>query len=497
MLALVIVLFVPSVSTAATAAESGEKSISVGSKAFPESWILGEALVSLARAKGPAVHKRNLGGTELVWQALTSGSIDAYVEYTGTIAQVILKNEDAPTHETLRAALEKSGVGMSAPIGFDDGYAIATMRKTAERERIGSLSDLARHASLRAAFTHEFLGRKDGYPGLAARYGLHLETRGIEHELGYVALANGQADVMDIYTTDPQIERMDLVLLDDDRAFFTRYEAVLLYRLDLRDRAPLSLSAMDRLVGAVDERRMRHANALVAGGTQSPEQAAAWLLGDALGAAAPAPTGQPSRLGSIAWATGRHLELVFVSLLFAILLGVPLGVLARRSPALATVTLSAASILQTIPSLALLAFLIPLFGIGASPALAALLVYGLLPIVRNTHAGLSSIPASLLEAAEAIGLSPRERLVHVSLPLASPMILAGIKTSAVISVGTATLAALVGAGGLGDAILEGIALRNNARILEGAVPVAVLALGVQWAFGLLDRVLVPRGLREP
>jgi len=252
---------------------------------------------------------------------------------------------------------------------------------------------------------------------------------------------------------------------------------------------------MQRLVGAIDRARMMHANALVASGGKSTEEAAAWLLRESTGEAPAEGLAKPSRALSIGRATLRHLELVFASLLLAVLLGVPLGVIATRSRALATATLSVAGLLQTIPSLALLAFLIPLFGIGVAPALAALLLYSLLPIVRNTHAGLTGIPPALAEAAVAIGLTGRDRLLYVSLPLASPMIMAGIKTSAVINVGTATLAALVGAGGLGDAILEGIALRDTTRILEGAVPAAVLALVVQGGFGLLDRWVVPRGLR--
>jgi osmoprotectant transport system permease protein len=469
----------------------------VGSKAFAESWVLGEALVSLARPVAEVEHRRNLGGTEVVWQALLAGSIDVYPEYTGTIAEVILGEAHHPTLDALREELTRRGVGMTAPLGFQDDFALAVTRATSDRLGLHAISDLARHPDLRAAFSHEFLGRRDGYPGLAARYGLALEgVRGVQHELSYEALADGQADVTDIYTTDPQIERLALVLLSDDRAFFARYDAVLLYRLDLPARAGSAFSAMQRLQGAIDRPRMIHANALVASGRETPEGAAAWLLEDALGEASPGAPRANARVSAILRATVRHLELVFASLLFAVLVGVPLGVAARRSRALANLTLSIAGLLQTVPSLALLAFLIPLFGIGVAPALVALFLYSLLPIVRNTYAGLAGIPPGLTEAARAIGLSPRDRLLYVGLPLASPMIMAGIKTSAVINVGTATLAALVGAGGLGEAILEGIALRDTSRILEGALPAAILALLVQGAFAWVDRWLVPRGLRE-
>jgi osmoprotectant transport system permease protein len=191
------------------------------------------------------------------------------------------------------------------------------------------------------------------------------------------------------------------------------------------------------------------------------------------------------------------LKLVALSLLLAILVGIPLGVLATRSAFLGGAILSLSGLLQTIPSLALLALLIPFLGIGAIPALVALFLYSLLPIVRNTYVGLTTIPQPLAEAAEAIGLSSAAKLFRVRLPMASPAIMAGIKTSAVINVGTATLAALIGAGGLGEPILSGIQLRQNGLILQGAIPAAVLALLVQRAFDAFDLVVVPRGLRLP
>jgi osmoprotectant transport system permease protein len=301
--------------------------------------------------------------------------------------------------------------------------------------------------------------------------------------------------VTDIYTTDAQIERLGLRLLQDDRGFFPRYDAVLLYRLELPDRAPRAFAAMERLVGKIDEARMIHANALVVLQKQTSEQASGMLLKEVLAATTAVPDTQPRVAREIARDTARHLQLVAISLFAAILIGVPLGILATRSRPIAATTLAAAGLLQTIPSLALLAFLIPLLGIGLWPALVALFLYSLLPIVRNTYVGLMTIPPSLAEAAEALGLSPGARLLRTSLPMASPTILAGIKTSAIINVGTATLAALIGAGGLGEPILRGISLVNRDLILQGAIPAALLALAVQGAFDLLDRVIIPRGLR--
>ncbi len=481
----------------ARVAHASPSHVTVGSKAFCESWILGEALAALAGEHADVEHRSNLGGTEIVFEALREGGIDAYVEYTGTVAEVILHTSDAMTLPAERERLAPLGVGVSEPLGFNDGYALAVSRPAAERLRIRTISDLARHPEARAGFSHEFLGRPDGYPGLAQRYGLALESvRGVQHELAYEALANGQIDLMEIYTTDPQIERLGLVLLEDDRAFFRRYDAVILYRLDLPERAPGAFSAMQRLVGAVDEVRMMRANASVLLDHRPAAEAAAALLRASLGGDAGAARAARSSLAaSVAKNTLRHVELVLGSLVAAVIFGLPLGVLAASSRRLASVTLGGAGLLQTIPSLALLAFLIPLFGIGLLPALVALFLYGLLPIVQGTYTGLRSIPPALSEAAVALGLPRRAQLLRVDLPMASPTILAGIRTSAVINVGTATLAALIGAEGLGNPIMEGIALRDTSRILQGAVPAALLALVVQWLFGWLERGLVPRGLR--
>ena len=195
--------------------------------------------------------------------------------------------------------------------------------------------------------------------------------------------------------------------------------------------------------------------------------------------------------------TSRHLELAGISLLLSILVGVPLGIAASRGGALGQVILSVTGAIQTIPSLALLALLVPVpfFGISPRTAIAALFLYGLLPIVRNTATGLQDIALPVRESAIALGLEPSARLWKIYLPIASRTILGGIKTSAVINIGTATLAALIGAGGLGEPILSGLNLNDHVTILEGAIPAAVLALLVQWSFELLDRLLIPKGLR--
>jgi osmoprotectant transport system permease protein len=289
-----------------------------------------------------------------------------------------------------------------------------------------------------------------------------------------------------------------LTVLQDDLGFFPRYDAVWLYRLDLATREPRALEAMKRMAGSVDESRMIRANGRTVLGGVSYQASADSLWSEIAGASPVSTGGRGSGMwSSIARNTAQHLKLVALSLLLAILVGVPLGILAARTPILGSAILSVSGLLQTIPSLALLAALIPLLGIGVLPAMVALFLYSLLPIVRNTYVGLTTIPTPLSEAAEAIGLSGRARLFGVRLPMASPSIMAGIKTSAVINVGTATLAALIGAGGLGEPILSGIQLRQTGLILQGAVPAAVLALLVQRIFDAIDLLAIPKGLRLP
>ncbi len=466
--------------------------VTAGSKAFPESWILGEALRALAAESGAdASHAKNLGGTEITLAALRSGAIDIYVEYTGTIDEVLL--HDRPQDGQRRQALAALGIGMSERLGFDDSYALATLPAIATKSSVRSLSDLARHPELRLGLSHEFIGRKDGLPGLTARYGLSAEgVRGVQHELAYEALRTGSIDVLDVYTTDAQIERMGLLLLDDDKAFFPRYDAVLLYRQDLPTRAPAAFASMSRLVGAVDTRAMTHANAMMAMDHEPVEKAAATLLP---GGTRVVP-GAPSAAAEILKDTFRHVQLVLASLAASIIIGIPIGVLASRAPRVGPALLTLTGVLQTVPSLALLALLVPLLGIGARPAIVALLLYGLLPIARNTYTGLTTITPELMRSADALGLTAWAKLRRISLPLASPMIVAGVKTSAVINVGTATIAALVGADGLGNPILQGISLRDTGLLLRGALPAAALALVFELAFAGLSRVLVPRGLRS-
>lgn len=480
--------------TGAHARAEPNPDVRIGSKKFTESVILAEIATRLAAATGAhAVHRQELGGTRILWDALLTGEIDAYPEYTGTLMREILADEHLADEDALRQALTARGLRMSRSLGFDDTYALGMMPETAARLDIRTISDLARHPTLRFGFSNEFLNRSDGWPALRAAYDMRAEVRGLDHDVAYQALAGGAIDVVDLYTTDAEIGYYGIRVLEDDRHHFPEYRAVLLYRSDIEERAPDALRAMLGLEGRIDTATMIALNRAAKTDRRPEGEIAAQFLASRFGVVDLRRTdGLASR---ILQRTLEHLALTFLSLAAAILVAVPLGIVAARRPRIGQAILAAVGIAQTIPSLALLVFMIPLLGIGGPPAIAALFLYSLLPIVRNTASGLLDIPPSIANSAVALGLSPIRRLRRVELPMASPSILAGIKTAAVINVGTATLGALIGAGGYGQPILAGIRLNNFALILEGAVPAALLALAVQALFEWAERRLVPRGLR--
>ncbi len=467
----------------------------VGSKNFTEGVVLGELIRGMAESAGAqAEHRRALGGTRLVFNALVAGEIDVYAEYTGTLTHEIFAQRKPSSIEQLRALLAESGLLMSKPLGFRDNFALGMRKDLAERLNIRRISDLRNHPALVFRFGTEFVERSDGWPGLQRHYGLpQQDVLGIEHDLAYRGLAAGDADLTDLYTTDAEIAYYDLQVLEDDRAYFPPYEAVLLYRATLAQAQPAAIAAMLRLQGAISEDQMIALNARVKLDGDQEQMVAADFLRDSLQIQMAAE--QTTRMGRLLINTRQHLALVAISLSAAILIAIPLGIAAARRRRLGQVILGAVGILQTIPALALLVFMIPLFGIGAGPALVALFFYSLLPIVRNTYTGLTSIAEPLNESAQALGLSAGARLRLIELPLAAPSILAGIKTAAVINVGAATLGALIGAGGYGQPILTGIRLDDTSLILEGAIPAAALAIAVQYLFELAERVVVPHSLR--
>jgi osmoprotectant transport system permease protein len=496
-------------------AQESARPIVVASKPFGESYLLAEMFAQLLEARGVRAERRlGLGATEIAFAALRSGAIDVYPEYTGTGLLAILHERPsadprAAYAQVAREFRERFGVRWLPPLGFQNTYAIAVRRETAERLRLRTLSDLARAGpTLRAGLTPDFIGRADGLPGLQRAYGLRFrEVRALLPAVKYQALAAGEVDVIDGYATDGLIARYDLVVLEDDRGFFPPYEAAALLAPGFSERSPEAVSALTELSGRLTETTMRGLNRRLEVDGEPVARVAADALGD-LGLLARAGQSSGDRsersresLAAYLWSeramllrlVARHLLLVAVSLLAAIAVAVPLGLVLERTPRGAETVIRGVGVLQTIPGIALLAFMIPVLGIGVVPALVALFLYSLYPILRNTYAGVRNAAPEAVGAARALGMTPRQILRYVRLPLAAPLIMAGIRTAAVINVGTATLAAFIGAGGLGDPIAAGLALSDTRMILSGALPAAVLALGVDGVLGVCERVVRPGG----
>jgi osmoprotectant transport system permease protein len=488
--------------------------IIVASKPFGESYLLAEMFSQLLEARGFKVDRRlGLGATEIAFQALRTNRIDAYPEYTGTGLLAILGERPNPDprevyRRVAREFRERFGARWLPPLGFQNTYAIAVRQETARRFRLATLSDLARvSGSLRAGLTPDFIGRPDGLPGLEKAYGVGFRSiRALVPAVKYQALAAGEVDVIDGYSTDGFIARYDLVILQDDRHFFPPYEAAALVGANFARDLPGGVAALTELSGLLTEAEMRRLNRRIeVDGVPVARVAAAELLALGLTRAGPS---RPQAVRDVSTAgvfgylwnqrqtilslTLRHLLLVGVSLVGAIALALPLGLaLEERSRGVAESVIRGVGLLQTLPSIALLAFMIPLLGIGIIPALVALFLYSLYPILRNTYTGVRDAAPEAVGAAWALGMTRPQVLRYVRLPLAAPVIMAGIRTAAVINVGTATLAAFIGAGGLGDPIAAGLALSDTRMILSGALPAALLALLVDAGLGLCERAVTP------
>jgi len=493
-------------------ADDPPRAIVVGAKNFTEGAILAELMAQVSeRHAGVTVERRfNLAGTQVAFEALRTGAIDLYAEYTGTGLRDIL-GDASPVEGAAQAFARVSDAFAQrynllwlAPFGFNNTYVLMMRRDQAQALGITAISDLAGHP-LRYGMSHEFLDRRDGMPGLRRIYDLNIGSMvGMEHDLAYTALADGAIDVSDGYSTDAKIVTQHLDVLRDDKQFFPPYEAAPLVRRDLVTRLPAVVDALALIAGRIDDATMRQLNYAVEGEHRSPAEVAAAFLRQ-LGLSdttVDAQTRARSLLG-VLWQrrrvtldlAGWHLVLTGSAELLACLVAIPLGIGASRLPRLAAVALASAGVLQTIPSIALLAFMLPFFGIGAPPAIAALFLYGLLPILRNTVTGLRGVDQQMKEVGLGLGMTPAQLLRQVELPLAAPVILAGVRTSTVINIGTATLAAFIGAGGLGEPIVTGLTVTDVNLILSGALPAALLAVLVDGALAAVERWATPRGLR--
>ena len=474
---------------------SAANAIVVGSKVFTEGYILGEIAAQRIESASnvPVERKLGMGSTGILFEAVATGAIDVYADYTGPLSEAILKQPDLKSVADIQLALAKMNLVISAPLGFDDTYALAVKESFAEKHDLHTISDLARVAGdIKAGFSYEFMDRKDGYTRMAERYHLSLAPQKVsrmEHSLSFQAIDDGAVDLIDTYSTDAKIKKSKLRVLQDDRGFFPVYQAVWVARKVFVDAHPREWQALLQLQGTISADAMIEMNSQADIQKLSYARIAAQFLGSE------APRSQ-SWQASILLRTREHLWLVGVSLLFSVLAGIPLGVTAVRFHAAGQAILIASAVIQTVPSLALLCFLIPLLGVGTKPALAALCLYSLLPVVLNTFTGVRNVNPQHVENARAFGLTPRQVFFRVVLPLASPTVLAGIKTATIVSIGTATLAALIGAGGYGAPIISGLSLNDVPTILTGAIPAAFMALIAYGLFEILDLLLIPAGLRK-
>lgn len=464
--------------------------IVVASKNFTESYLLGEIIAQRLEQAGMEVDRRfGLGGTLICFEALLAGEIDVYVEYSGTLEQTILKLGQRTSILGLNERLLSRGLSLLSPLGFNNTYAIAVRKEVAEEFSLERISQLTDYRDLRVVVSHEFLEREDGWPGMRRVYGFDWIPEGIEHGLAYQAMADGSIDITDAYSTDGELQRYDLTVLADDKAFFPTYLAIPLIRDDLSLRAQ---AAIEDLAGTLDDSSMASLNAsVVFEGEDFASAARNHLRSIGFDVA----DGGSNTFDDLIRNTQRHLWLTAIALLTATVVGIVLALAVFQVAWISNVVLYVAGLLQTIPSIALLALMIPIFGIGMLPAVMALFLYSLLPIVRNSVTALATVDPVLRRVGKAMGLTRYDEIRYVYVPLAMPAILAGVRTAAVISIGTATLAAFIGAGGLGDPIVTGLALNDTSLILQGAIPAAVLAIATELMFEGIERVLVPRHLK--
>ena len=458
----------------------------IGSKLFTEQHILGEVLAQSLESAGHSVDRKfNLGGTKIVFNALAAGDVHAYVEYSGTIQEVILKSPQTLSLEEISAALADQTIQALEPFGFNNSYALGIHEDLAAQTGLTTVSQLSAYPELRFYFSQEFLEREDGYPGLKARYNLPQSADGIEHSLALRAIVAGDIDVTDLYTTDAEIRHFNLKVLEDDLEYFPKYLAIPLVRADLPAdvRQLLNVAA-----NSLDDTAMANLNHKV----HIEGISAAAVAQEFLASLNVESTHEiDSLLNKLAKRSVEHLYLAAVALFAATVVALSISFSVYAIPWLSKPIAYIAGLLQTIPSLALLALMVPIFGIGKLPAIIALFLYSLLPIIRTTVTALTNVDPLLVQVAEGTGYTRPQTLRYVQIPLSMPAIFAGVRISAIICIGTATLAAFIGGGGLGDLIFQGLQLDDTNLILIGASSAALMAIVVELTFEAIEKVVIP------
>jgi osmoprotectant transport system substrate-binding protein len=463
----------------------------VGAKNFTEQWILGELYAQALERAGFAVERRfNLAGSAIAHGALVAGEIDLYPEYTGTALAVVLKEPsrgEAPDAVLARVrAFYAQHVDATwlRPSRIDNGN-VLLMRPGSG---ITTLSELARVASrLTIGLGTEFVDRDDGLPGLERVYGMkfgHIATFSAL-PLRYDALLAGQVDVINGFATDWQIADGSLVALVDDRGLFPPYQLAPVVRNAVLRAHPEIASILDAVSARLDTKKMQQLNGLVERDRYEPaEVARAVLDGVDLTRERPRRIGiLPRLLG----ATLEHAALVAAALAAGFAVALPLALLAAQRPRLCTLLLGGSALLYAVPSLALFALLLPLTGLGWQSAVIGLTLYAAMVLLRGILGGLATLPPLLMQVATGLGMTPRQRFLRVTVPLLVPAFIATLRAALVATIGLATIAAAIDAGGLGQLLLTGLAQRWPAKIALAAGMAMLLALVADRALLLLER----------
>ena len=474
--------------------------VTVGSKRFTESYIIGEILYKTIKS----THEVNvdlkpgMGNTAILFSALKNGQIDLYPDYSATISNEILNSDKRLSISEINIGLKKYGIQAGIPLGFSNNFVLVMNKQKADSLGIKNISHLAKYKNLNLGFTQEFIVRRDGWEGLRSAYHLPFSgLKGLDHGLAYEALFHNQVDVIVSYSTDAKLSNETLIMLKDDLSYFPPYDAIILFRENFPIRAPLSWQAIERLENTLTESTVINLNKM--GEIEKfkfSEIADLFLEKKSVNAGHPLTLTDEIFNKELLNLLLQHIYLVYIALLLASLAGIILGFIAYHFPYTKQFILGAVTIIYTIPSLALFAIFIALFNsIGTFPAVTALFLYSLLPIVRNTYSALEQINPDLRDIIAILGLSKWFALIKIEFPLALPTIMAGVKTSAILCVGTATIAALIGAGGLGERIIQGLASNNTNTLLSGAIPAALLSLFIYYLFEVVESLIISRDSR--
>lgn len=472
-----------------------ETIINIGSRNFPESILVAEILSQTIEQETNYKVKKfyYLGGVNICFNALQANKIDIYPDYISSLANYIFGRDLSLKKSTkdLNTALAEKQISFSKSLGFDNNFVLLVRKGLADEIHLQNISDLTKE-DLRYGLSHNFIARPDGLSLLEDIYklDLHKNLKALEYNIALDALRTNKVDLIDAYSTDSRINSSEFQILKDDLNALKSYESILVYRKDLLVNFPQIKSVIKILEGSLSNQKIIELNQRIING-ESYESVANSFVAELTQRKALQPKSRfEEDLQSLAKAFVRHLQITFIAVLIALVLGLSLGILISYKENLAKLVLALASIIQTIPSLALLALLIPILGLGMPAAIMALILYGLLPIVQNTYTGIKTIAPEYIDLANSLALKESLILWRIKLPLAMPYIFAGLKTTTVICVGMATLATFVGAGGLGDLIKTGIDLGDNSLILMGAISAALLALFFNFLIDGVNRVFI-------